>query len=79
MKIITDEKIMCCKENKKKFKASHVSVERTVEGYLPQRFYKGFFVVGFFEVSFLRGEWRREVFCCYILLCLFRLFLNSGS
>lgn len=40
---------MCCEENEDKIlKAWLVSAENILEGYLLQRFYKGFFVTGFF-------------------------------
>ena len=47
MKIIIDEKPVCCKENEENLKYSMLAVKKTVDGYLPQRFYKGFFAVWF--------------------------------
>lgn len=73
MKIIIDEKPVCCKENEENLKYSMLAVKKTVDGYLPQRFYKGFFAVGFFEASF-RGEGEK----CSIVIFWFRLFLNRG-
>lgn len=68
MKIIIDEKPMCCKENEEHLKYTMLAVIKTVDGYLPQRFYKGFFAVGFFEASF-RGKGRSVLLLYFGLDC----------
>lgn len=65
MKIITDEKPMCCKENEENLKYSMLAVKKQWTVICLKDFTRGFLLLGFLRLVF---GGRGEVFYCYILV-----------
>lgn len=64
MKIITDEKPMCCKENEENLKYNMLAVKKQWRVICLSDFTRGFLLLDFLRLGYA----GREVFCCYILV-----------